>query len=392
MNPTEAKPKRSWKGKLMLSLGVALATILVLEGIASLVLGKHFERGQFVGNNWIAVGQRDSQFGWSNRPGASGHIHAEVFEYDVQINSLGFRDPERTLKKTPGVKRVVLLGDSVTWGWGVDNGVRFSDLLEEEFGGQVEFLNLGVPGYGTDQQYWNLQARGWDFDPDLVIHLMVMNDILEAEMNEHYSMPKPRFVRAEDGAWSVERPAGLHDAVGLRNRAKRWYRTLQANSSLLTWMTRGEVQPVDPNYLDNLTYHMPKETEKAQVETVANMALDEKGPSFHAMELMAKVCAERGVPLLVSSFPHKHDRYLYEPGFPRPAWAQSPNFQGALSLVAQELGKRLGFAVVDLDRAMLAKTNAGVRLHCGDGHPNEVGHRLIADELLPVVRGLLKTD
>ncbi len=122
--------KTSIKKKLALSLGVGVGFLLLLELGATLHLGDAFKRGEFKGNHWIAVGQRDSRFGWSNRPGASAHINAKTFAYRAQINSLGLRDPERPHAKPEGIKRVVLLGDSVTWGWGDNRGERFSDFLE----------------------------------------------------------------------------------------------------------------------------------------------------------------------------------------------------------------------------------------------------------------------
>ncbi|MDF1838939.1 MAG: GDSL-type esterase/lipase family protein, partial [Planctomycetota bacterium] len=181
---------RNWKFKLLLKAGMTLFLLVMLELGASLYMGQSFERGRFIGDNWIAVGQRDADLGWANRAGASGHIAGNGLDYTVTINSLGFRDPERNYPKPEGVKRVVFLGDSVTWGWGVDDGERFSDLLEHRLGKGVESINMGVPGYGTGQQFWNLEKFGWRYQPDAVVLCVVLNDVLEAEMIEHYGMPK----------------------------------------------------------------------------------------------------------------------------------------------------------------------------------------------------------
>src|SRR5512143_450760 len=70
------------------------------------------------------------------------------------INARGYRDLERAIPKPPGVRRVVCLGDSFTWGVGVlfDDAwpQRVERLLARE-GGRWEAVNLGEAGLNTAQ-------------------------------------------------------------------------------------------------------------------------------------------------------------------------------------------------------------------------------------------------
>ncbi|MEZ5973291.1 MAG: hypothetical protein R3E96_00160 [Planctomycetota bacterium] len=62
-----------------------------------------------------------------------GRIRCPEFECMVRINAEGFRDPERNASAASGRKRVAVLGDSIAWGWGVQDDERFSAVLEHEF-------------------------------------------------------------------------------------------------------------------------------------------------------------------------------------------------------------------------------------------------------------------
>ena len=111
--------------------------------------------------------------------------------------------------------------------------------------------------------------------------------------------------------------------------------------------------------------------------------------THHGLSMMAEACAERSVPFLVTCVPYKHDRFLYEPRFPRPAEAVGDDYQGGVTREVLKAGASIGFEVIPVDGAMLLRTLAGDRLHCGDGHPNELGHRVLADVLEPALRAKL---
>ncbi|MGB0578792.1 MAG: SGNH/GDSL hydrolase family protein, partial [Limisphaerales bacterium] len=110
------------------------------------------------------------------------------------INSKGLRDREYPYEKTPGTKRILVLGDSYTWGYGVGNNERFTDFLEQQLE-ECEVLNSGVSGYGTDQEYLWFRSEGVKYQPDLVIlAFFVLNDPMNNVSAVQYGLSKPLFL------------------------------------------------------------------------------------------------------------------------------------------------------------------------------------------------------
>ena len=93
-----------------------------------------------------------------------------------RTNSRGLRDREYIFEEPPGKCRIIVLGDSMTFGaGGVDNKDLFTELLENS-DPRLEVINLGVPAYSTDQEYLYLKREGLLYHPDLVILCIFRND------------------------------------------------------------------------------------------------------------------------------------------------------------------------------------------------------------------------
>ena len=105
----------------------------------------------------------------------------------IRTNSLGFRDSEVQIPKPENVFRILVLGDSMAFGIGVEEKEAFPKVLEEMLndnakagGVRFEVLNAGVPGYGTAQELLQYQLCGRQLNPDLVIlAFVVTNDLLD---------------------------------------------------------------------------------------------------------------------------------------------------------------------------------------------------------------------
>jgi lysophospholipase L1-like esterase len=101
------------------------------------------------------------------------------FDVAVTTNALGMRGPERAHAKPPGVFRVLVLGDSIAFGFGVADDETFPAQLEAALGSSgtgIQVLNAGVPGWSADQHYLRLATSGFALDPDLVLVLVIDND------------------------------------------------------------------------------------------------------------------------------------------------------------------------------------------------------------------------
>lgn len=119
----------------------------------------------------------------------------------VAINRLGFRDPrEYSIEKPPGTFRILVLGDSVTFGHGATFETTYPFLLEQRLKAwrpdvRWEVWNLGVPGYNTRQELAYLQEVGPRFQPDLVVIGFYPNDFIDND-----ERPTPTLLRSTASA------------------------------------------------------------------------------------------------------------------------------------------------------------------------------------------------
>jgi hypothetical protein len=113
--------------------------------------------------------------------------------YAVHQNQFGLRAPDDIqLKKTPGRKRILVLGDSYVWGVGASQEELFT--APEVYGTNDELINCGVSGYGTDQEYLFYLLKGQKFDADEVVLAFTLYNDVENNLNpKQYSYLKPYF-------------------------------------------------------------------------------------------------------------------------------------------------------------------------------------------------------
>jgi hypothetical protein len=118
----------------------------------------------------------------------------------VRINSHGFRGPEFNSTKSNKTIRIVGLGDSLMFGWGVSDDEYYLVLLARYLNQSLsdgyiwEIINTAVPGYNTVMEVETLKAKGLPYKPDLVIIDYVMNDL-----------DLPNFLRKEENYFTLRR-------------------------------------------------------------------------------------------------------------------------------------------------------------------------------------------
>jgi hypothetical protein len=130
--------------------------------------------------------QRD--WGWTHRPNAAswtwGCLGRE-FEYRtwVEINSHGLRDREIDYDRPPSRQRVLVLGDSMTAALQVPLEETFAKLVERRLGASgrdVDVVNAGHAGFGTDNEILFFEHEGSRYRPDLVVLAFnFQNDVAE---------------------------------------------------------------------------------------------------------------------------------------------------------------------------------------------------------------------
>lgn len=113
----------------------------------------------------------DNELSYTLRPGKC-HIENREFEIDFSINSAGMRDNESSLDSP----EIIVSGDSHAMGWGVNQDMTFSNLLEKKTGRSV--LNAAISSYGTVRELKILDRVNLDKLKYLIIQYS-SNDISE---------------------------------------------------------------------------------------------------------------------------------------------------------------------------------------------------------------------
>jgi len=114
----------------------------------------------------------------------------------ITHNSKGYRmDHEVNEEKNI----IVMTGDSLTYGFWVDDENIVSAQLNKLLGNEWDIINLGVGGYGTDQSFLRFIRDGLQYKPKVVVHTLFTNDFSNIVSKYQYNVYKPLFVLG-DGA------------------------------------------------------------------------------------------------------------------------------------------------------------------------------------------------
>jgi hypothetical protein len=111
---------------------------------------------------------------------------------EVSTNANGVRGRREYARERGGERRIVVIGDSFAFGWGVSDRETYAARLEASLP-RCEVLNLGVGGYGTDQMLLMLESEGVRYRPDLVIVGVVSADT-DRNIVSFRDFAKPFFV------------------------------------------------------------------------------------------------------------------------------------------------------------------------------------------------------
>lgn len=125
-----------------------------------------------IANSRISFVQPDQKRIWKLTP------NTNIRRRDIYINSMGFRGPEFKSEKTTE-KRIIMIGDSCTFGWGVGQNETIANKLSEylmEKNLKVHVINAGVPGYSSFQTLQYLKYELINYYPDIITILVGWND------------------------------------------------------------------------------------------------------------------------------------------------------------------------------------------------------------------------
>ena len=168
--------------KKLSTLSLALVAALGLVEVATRVFvpDPHYSF-----ENHRELFQEDDRIGYRNAPNVDFYAQGTVH---VRTDSLGLREYDTRVTKPDGGIRVLGLGDSVTWGTGVEKEDTYLHLLGRslntlghEESSTFETINAGVIGYSLHQELLFLKHLGVRLKPDLVLVGFAANDAYPTE-------------------------------------------------------------------------------------------------------------------------------------------------------------------------------------------------------------------
>lgn len=113
------------------------------------------------------------------------------YNYTARINSHGYRGPEFAVPKPAGKKRIMVIGDSFTFGVGAQDEETIPALLEQNLqktDNRIEVINAGVGHSSPIYHYVNLDNFHLKAEPDLVILMLDLTDIQDDWRHERQAV------------------------------------------------------------------------------------------------------------------------------------------------------------------------------------------------------------
>lgn len=250
----------------LIGLALTLVGLLTLEGFTRVLLTAEADLAS-THPDWY---QYSPELGWERRPHFKGLVAGELHRHDParylrEFDAQGFFAVDTAQIGTTSSKRILAIGDSNTFGWGVPTRNAYPEVLDE-LRPDADVINLGVSGYTSLQGYASLVKHFDQVRPDVVIASFGFNDRRVVPSDS-----------AADSHEKFEREAQLHR---LDFREKIYlYRGLQRLLGKL---------------------HLVKSSGDGSVTVDARTAQTRVSPEQYRanLERIARFCRERQVPLI----------------------------------------------------------------------------------------------
>lgn len=267
----------------------------------------------------------------------------------VHNNRFGFREREFVTPKPAGVFRVMVLGDSFTWGIGLATHERYTDIAEdvlEEIAPEAGFevLNFGIPGLATWQERDLLVRWAPSVDPDLIVVGFSANDIQPVD-----------GVSAREAPWQTT-PGRLYArTLGLMRAAGLPYLARQARRG---WYFGGQRIGLMPSLAEQMRSHLEPTSREWKSFVVA-------------LKDIMRVAMDRGQPAPIFAVLNSD--------------LQLPHYVEILRQVEQA-ARDIGFLSYQHEVEIRAEIGeASTRVNVVDGHPAANLHRVYGAKLVRAI-------
>lgn len=284
-------------------------------------------------------------------------------------NSMGLRGPERSLSKPAGVRRVLILGDSIAFGYGVtyEDSVarRLEDLLNEgESPERFEVIDSAVPSFNTTQEVTYFREQGLSFDPDIVVLAVCWNDVSDKTQVS---------VNADGYLVQPGTTPSFFDRYGETASGYRVRNALKRSRLLYLAMDRGR------DLWSRLTHRTPPQIVAMQTAVLTGAPNRAVAAGWSEIDSrlaeLARLSAARHIRLVVALFP-----------MPQTLGGHFPHAQYPSEILRMCRSRNL--ECVDLQPPFEARFTGHTSLfipYDGD-HPNERGHMIAAQSLFAALQ------
>ncbi len=304
-------------------------------------------------------------------PGIETRFRSAEWDTEVRINSLGLRDDE-VQEKVPSTLRILVLGDSFTWGFGVERGESWVDLLEQRLrsdGGAIEIVNGGVPSYSPMLEYLYLRDHGLELEPDVVLLAFDMSDL----QDDFFYEQSAEFDEAGELVAVLGKETG-----GIVKRSFKSLRLLR--------LLRSALDQVYARHRSGREFSLPQHTDlrfnrfaltrddvpEAQADPHWRRSLD-------YLDRIHQLTEAHGIPMILLGYPYGHQASTLE-------WTDGRHHYGFAGdkVYGDHPARRLsdfaaerGIFFVSLFDAFREEADGGLYF-AGDGHFTVAGHELAA--------------
>jgi hypothetical protein len=291
---------KTWPRKLkhvLLTATLGAFSCCIAYGIGELIVRLWF--AEPVLPRYLAI----APYGVSmNMPNQNFWQSSHGYHVNVRTNSRGLRsDKEIPYEKHPGVFRILGVGDSFTLGYEVDLEDTFLYQLEQKLhekgARNVEVINLGIGGFGTEEELLTLEYEGFKYSPDLVLLQYFQND-LNDNLNSNLFFLKGDTLQREARTYlpAVKARAALSSIPG--------YRWLTENSQLLN-VVRNRISWLMKGAMNKKRNEMLAARVRSGNPTKGGtgVASYEEMLAARLLDEIYKECDKRGIPLLILDIP-----------------------------------------------------------------------------------------
>lgn len=169
---------------ILYKLTLSLATVIIFLFLCELIIRMFYpfiknydlEMWRYCVSGKILI--KNQNHFHENKP--KSHLK-NIYGVDIKINSKGLRDYEYDYSKPAGVLRILVLGDSMTLGWGVHFEDTYPKYLEKMLNAadkniRYQVINTGVGNYNLQSEVMFLKREGLKYSPDMIILGYFVND------------------------------------------------------------------------------------------------------------------------------------------------------------------------------------------------------------------------